>query len=204
MKSVICGDSISMIKPAIGDQMTTTASKIGRKYTWDDYKNWPDGERWEIINGEAYSMTPAPTTKHQRISMQMTTSLVNYFRGKPCEPFYAPTDVVLDESNIVQPDLIVVCDKNKITEANIQGAPDLIIEILSPSTSLKDKREKKDVYERFGVKEYIIVNPMDDTLERYVLEDGQYGRQNIFNWDELFASKIFPGLEIGLKGVFGR
>ncbi len=193
-----------MIEPAKGDQMTTMAKKVGRKYTWDDYKNWPDGERWEIINGEAYSMTPAPTTKHQRISMQMTIALANHFRGKPCETFYAPTDVVLDQSNIVQPDLIVVCDKSKITEANIQGAPDLIIEILSQSTALKDKREKKDIYERFGVREYIIVNPMDDTLERYVLEDGQYGRQNIFNWDELFASKIFPGLEIGLKGVFGR
>jgi len=184
--------------------MTTTAKKIGRKYTWDDYKNWPDDERWEIIDGEAYSMTPAPTTKHQSIVGELHGNLRDYLKGHPCRAFIAPTDVVLDESNIVQPDLLVVCDKSKITVANIQGAPDLIVEILSPSTSLKDKREKKDLYERFGVREYIIVNPMDDTVEQYILADGKYGRQEIFNWDELFASKIFPGLEIELREVFGR
>lgn len=128
--------------------MGSTAEK--RKFTYADYKNWPDDERWEIIDGEEYNMTLAPTVKHQRISANLFSILTAFFKGKQCRPFYAPMDVVLDDFNVVQPDLLVVCDPNKITEANIQGAPDFVVEILSPSTKLKDKREKKALYERFG------------------------------------------------------
>ena len=184
--------------------MATTAKKIGQKYTWDDYRRWPEEERWEIIDGTAYGMTPAPSIKHQSISRQIIMALTAYLSDKSSMPFYAPTDVVFGEANIVQPDLLVVCDKNKITEANIQGAPDLIVEILSPATSLKDKREKKALYERFGVSEYIIVNPLDDTVERYCLEAGKYVGPDIFNWDEMLPSKIFPGLNLDLKNVFGK
>lgn len=152
----------------------TTAKKVGRRYTMGS-RRWPDGEYWELIDGEAYDMTPAQSIRHQTILGILHHRLIEFFAGKSCSPFLAPTDVVFDESNIVQPDILVVCDKNKITAANIQGAPDLIAEILSPSTSLKDKREKKALYERFGVREYIIVNPFDDTVERFCLESGRYG-----------------------------
>src|SRR5690242_62611 len=153
--------------------------RIDRKYTYEDYKGWPDEERWEIIDGEAYNMTPAPTVKHQRIAMNLVRIFGNLLAGKPCEPFVAPTDVVLDDTNIVQPDLFVVCDKGKITEANIQGAPDLVVEILSPSTKLKDRREKKAIYERFGVKEYLVVHPEDEMVDCYRLVNGRYEAEDV-------------------------
>jgi Uma2 family endonuclease len=92
--------------------------------------------------------------------------------------------VVLDDRNIVQPDILVICDPSKITEENIQGTPDLIIELLSPSTSVKDRREKKQLYERFGVSEYIIMDPFGDAAERFTLIEGRYAASDIVNWDE--------------------
>lgn len=114
--------------------MGPTAEKHGNGFTYRDYLTWPEGERWEIIGGDAYAMTPAPSIRHQAISLYLSTQFGNFFKGSGCQPFPAPTDVVFDAQNIVQPDLLVVCDKSKITENNIQGAPDLIIEILSPSS----------------------------------------------------------------------
>ena len=117
----------------------------------------------------------------------------------------APMDVVLDDINVVEPDVFVVCDKSKITEANIKGAPDLIIEVLSPSTSLKDRREKKWLYGQHGVKEYIIVSPMDETAERFFLETGtKYGESDIFGWHESFASRVFPDLIFELQVIFEK
>ncbi len=152
-------------------------------YTYEDYQHWPDSERWEIIEGEAYDMSPAPLIRHQNIVLNISYELKKSL-GKKCPVFIAPADVVFDEYNVVQPDVFAVCDRNMITEKNIQGAPVLIIEVISPSTSLKDRREKKNLYERFGVKEYILVFPDDCTAERYVLKKGGYGAPEIFNWDE--------------------
>ena len=168
------------------------AIKRNRRFTYQDYLTWPDEERWELIDGEAYCMSPAPKTKHQRLLWNFSRiidSQKNALRG--CVPFIAPTDVVLDEFNVVQPDLFVVCSKKKITEENIQGAPDLVIEITSPNTELKDRREKKALYERFGVKEYIIVFPEREYLERYILKNKKYGPPEIFNWDEPLKLRTF-------------
>lgn len=184
--------------------MGSTAQKRHAKLTYADYKTWPDDERWEIINGEAYAMTPAPSLKHQAIVTNLTGVFFNFFKSKPCKPFVAPTDVVLDETNVVQPDLLVVCDKNKMTGANIQGAPDLVVEVLSPSSSLKDKREKKALYERFGVREYLLVFPDDALVERYSLVDGKYTTSDILNWDEKLRLSAFPELEINLWEIFDK
>jgi Uma2 family endonuclease len=181
--------------------MGSTAEK--RKFTYADYKSWPDEERWEIIDGDAYNMTPAPGLRHQAVSMNLSRIFANYFFGKPCRLFSAPTDVILDDFNIVQPDLLVVCDPNKLTEANIQGAPDLVVEILSPSTKLKDKREKKALYERFGVREYLIVYPEDEMVEQYRLVDGRYV-SDVFNWDQKLPLFAFPDLELQLWDVFEK
>ncbi|MBN4079178.1 Uma2 family endonuclease [Beggiatoa alba] len=121
----------------------TVVKKSAEKYTYSDYLTWLDDERWEIINGEAYNMSPAPSIKHQNVTGMFFRIIGNKLAGKPCRPFVAPTDVVLSDHDIVQPDIIVVCDEKKISEANIQGAPDLVVEVLSPATALKDKREKK-------------------------------------------------------------
>ena len=171
-------------------------------YTYEDYQNWPDGERWEIIDGEAYDMSPAPLIRHQRITGNFFHVLKNSI-DRQCPVFDAPTDVVFDEYNVVQPDVFAVCDRNIITEKNIQGIPVLIIEVTSPSTSLKDRREKKNLYEHFGVKEYIIVFPEDSTVERYVLKKGAYGPAEIFNWDEELPLISFD-LHIRLWEIFEK
>ncbi len=185
--------------------MSPLAKNFEERYTYNDYLNWNDGERWEIINGVAYNMSPSPTPKHQRIGLIIKkTFLVNEKKLKKCFLFDAPTDVVFDEYNVVQPDIFIVCDKNKIKEKNIQGAPDLIIEITSPSTELKDRREKLNLYEKFEVKEYIIVNSEREYVERYYLtEEGKYKRPEIFNWDEVLKLKTFE-IEIKLWEIFEK
>ena len=180
------------------------AIKKNRKYTYQDYLTWPDEERWEIIEGDAYCMTPAPKVRHQSILWRLTEAFVSNKKAlKDCRAFSAPTDVVLDEYNVVQPDLFVVCSKKKITEDNIRGAPDLVIEVTSPNTELKDRREKKALYEKFGVKEYIIVFPEREYLERYVLRNKKYSAPEIFNWNETLKLRTFP-MEINLWEVFEK
>jgi Uma2 family endonuclease len=184
--------------------MSSPAQKGVHKFTYADYRTWPDEERWEIINGEAYDMTPAPSVKHQRIATRLARTFGNLLDKKPCEPFAPPTDVVLDEFNIVQPDFLVVCDKGKITAANIQGAPDLVVEILSPSTGRKDRREKKALYERFGVREYLLIHPEDEIVERYSLVEGKYVGPDVFGWDETMRLFAFSDMALQLWELFGR
>src|SRR6266571_9322844 len=111
--------------------MGPTAEKIEKRYTYAEYCTWDDNQRWELIDGVPYNMTPAPSTKHQSILGNLSLVISTHLKGKTCKPFVAPTDVVFDGYNVVQPDLLVVCDRSKITEANIQGAPDFVVEILS-------------------------------------------------------------------------
>ncbi|SNB46501.1 Uma2 family endonuclease [Geobacter sp. DSM 9736] len=184
--------------------MGPTARKVGGRFTYADYLTWPSDERWEIIGGEAYAMTPAPTTRHQEVSGSIFALFRSYFKGKQCNVLYAPTDVVLDDSNVVQPDILVVCNGSKLTEANVQGAPDLVVEILSPSTGVKDKREKKALYERFGVREYMIVDPEHDMVERFVLSEGRYGAGDVIGWTETLPVAIFPELVLNLWEVLGK
>lgn len=174
-------------------------------YTYQQYAQDQSDDRLEIIDGVVYDMSPSPSVKHQKAVGNFFGIIMAYLRGRQCTPFVAPMDVVLDDFNVVEPDVFVVCDRSKITEANIQGAPDLIIEVLSPSTSLKDRREKKRLYELHGVREYIIANPLDDTAERYILlETGKYGVADIFGWDEYFPSAIFTDLIFDLRVIFEK
>jgi len=184
--------------------MPSTALKLEPKFTYADYRTWPDDERWELIEGVPFAMTPAPGIRHQRISGNFFGELRNFFRGRGCVPFDAPTDVVLDDDTVVQPDVFVVCDRDKITEDNIQGAPDLVVEILSPSTRIRDKREKKALYERFGVREYLIVSPDEELVERYRLVERRYWSPDIFNWDETLTSSAFPELTLNLWEIFDK
>ncbi|TLD40191.1 MAG: hypothetical protein JETT_3543 [Candidatus Jettenia ecosi] len=177
--------------------------KSAKKYTWNDYLSWPNDERWEIIDGVAYNMTPAPSVKHQTLVGNLFSQLKQKLTNKPCRPFIAPVDVILTEHDIVQPDVFVVCDKAKITEDNIKGAPDLIVEVLSLSTALKDLREKKNLYERCGVKEYIIVDPLEEYIERFWLDaDARYTKGEIFGPHEVFSYKSLEGVEINLWEIF--
>ncbi|MCF6356020.1 MAG: Uma2 family endonuclease [Candidatus Polarisedimenticolaceae bacterium] len=180
----------------------TVVEKRAEKYTYSDYLTWLDDERWEIIDGEAYNMTPAPGIKHQNVVGTTFSLLKQKLKGKPCRPFVAPTDVVLSDHDVVQPDIIVVCDEKKITEASIQGAPDLVVEVLSPATALKDKREKKALYERSAVREYIIIDPFELYVERFVLKGKRYGESEIFGPQEVLPLNSLTGIDITLWEVF--
>lgn len=184
--------------------MGSIAEKPANGFTYKHYLTWPEDERWEIINGEAYAMTPAPSIKHQKLSRYLISLFSAFFSGRQCEPFHAPTDVVFDEQNVVQPDLLVICDRSKITETNIKGAPDLVVEIISPSTALKDKREKKVLYERFGVREYLIVYPAEELVGRFQFVDGHYGSEEMFGWEEALPLAIFPELRLNLWELFDK
>lgn len=172
-----------------------------KKYTWQDYLTWPDDERWEVIDGEAYDMTPSPTAKHQRIVTNFSRILGNKITGGPCATFVAPLDLYLDDFNFVQPDIMVICDEKKIKD-KVYGPPDLIIEVLSPSTSLKDKREKKVLYEKFEVREYIIVHPGEMFIERYCLEKGKYKGPDMLGTGDILKLSSLEGVEVSLWKVF--
>ena len=184
--------------------MPSTARKLEDHFTYADYLTWDDGKRWEIIGGEVWDMTPAPNLRHQHISRNFSHRLFTFFEGKSCLPFVAPTDVVLDEDTVVQPDILVVCDRSKLSDACVKGAPDLIVEILSPSTRVKDRREKKKLYERFGVHEYILVDPLNESVERYTLTEGRYGSPDVFDWNETMTLTLFPELELNLWEIFDK
>jgi len=180
------------------------AQKTEKKFTYADYAAWPHDERWELIDGEAYNMSPAPSVRHQKTVNNINIFLSTHPKKKDeCFVGIAPTDVVLSEYDVVQPDVFVVCDEKKIAEANIQGAPDLIVEVLSSGTAIKDKREKKKVYEKYGVKEYIIIDPLLLYAERFLLEkDGHYGKEDIFGSTEILPLASMEDIKIPLWEVF--
>jgi len=178
--------------------------KLKEKFSYHDYCTWPDEERWELIDGRPYNMSPAPGASHQTIALNFGTLLNIALRGKSCTPFIAPMDVVLSEWDVVQPDVFVVCDKNKITEKNIQGAPDLVIEILSPTTAKKDRWEKKNLYEKFGVREYLLADPDGKFVERFCLgDDGRFDRGEAISADGTITLKSLPAILIHLDEIFG-
>jgi Uma2 family endonuclease len=174
-------------------------------YTYQEYQKLPEGVRLEILDGVVYDMAASPSAKHQRVVLNFGEVVNRHFRGKGCTPFIAPMDVVLDDINVVEPDVFIVCDSNKITEANIKGAPDLIVEVLSPSTGVRDRRSKKKLYQNHGVREYLIASPMEETVERFYLkQDGSYGESELFAWHESFASLLFPELMFDLRVIFEK
>jgi Uma2 family endonuclease len=192
--------------------MSLPVKKSGGTFTYGDYLTWPDDERWELIEGVPYAMTPAPGTVHQRVLGALHTEFSNYLRGTTCEVFFAPFDVRLpkgDEaddivSTVVQPDLAVICDRSKLDERGCRGGPDLIVEIQSPSTAQKDMTVKLSLYERAGIGEYWIVHPLDRTVMVFrLLENGQYGRPSTYSEDDEIRVGILDDLTIALKTVFG-
>ena len=173
------------------------------RYTVDDYLSWDDGERWELIAGVAYNMSPAPTIRHHDIGTNFYSLLRNRLKGKPCKPFVAPVDVVLSDEDVVQPDVLVVCDPAKITPKNIQGAPDFVLEVLSPSTSRKDMREKKSLYERAGVTEYLVLDPLELYAQLFRLNaEGRYGASEVYGPEESLVLQVLGGEAVELGEVF--
>jgi Uma2 family endonuclease len=160
-------------------------------YTLEDWQSWEG--RWELINGEAFDMTPAPSTEHQEISMALSARIFTVLEaaqrkpgGGACKVFAAPVDVYL-EAGVVQPDLLVVCDPAKISPRGIEGAPDLVVEILSPSTAGKDVTRKWWLYEAAGVQEYLIVDPAEKVGRLLHLVAGRYEDAARVEWGAMVA-----------------
>ncbi len=181
-----------------------------QKFTYADYLTWPDDERWELIDGEAYDMTPAPTPVHQGITMELSRQLANFFLGKPCKVFAAPFDVRLPKKNesdmrtttVVQPDILVICDSDKIDDRGCRGAPDLAIEVLSPSSVSHDQLRKLNLYESRGVREYWIVHTEGSVMVFHLGDSGRYGRPDTYDRTTKIETPLFPGLSIDLSTVF--
>lgn len=191
--------------------MGPLAEKLEELYTYGDYLKWHDDERWELINGAAYNMSPAPSRRHQQIATELTRQFATYLLEKSCQIYPAPFDVRLPEADenisdiatVVQPDISIICDPDKLDDAGCIGAPDLIVEVLSPSTSRKDHKEKFFCYEHAGVKEYWLVDPLANTVTVFKLgADNRYGRPDVYGGEETVVVGIFPDLEIVLELVF--
>lgn len=182
------------------------------RYTYADTLRWPDDGRWELIDGEAYAMTPAPTPTHQTIEAELVGQLIAHFRDKPCRVFPAPFDVRLPRAGeaddqvdtVVQPDIAVVCDEAKIDHRGCRGAPDWVIEILSPSTAGHDQVRKLALYERHGVKELWFVHPDDRIVMAFRLEGDRYGRPEIAETLGTTTPALFPDLAIDWALVFAK
>lgn len=191
--------------------MSLPSSKPGKKFTYSDYLKWDDGLRWELIEGVPYLMSPAPNREHQRILVQLLTQLNVYLQDKNCEVYPAPFEVRLpaeDEKDediitVVQPDITVICDRDKLDDRGCKGAPDLIIEILSPATAKKDLHEKFDLYEKHKVKEYWTVFPLDKVIDIYQLNDnGKYEKTGTYFKNDQIPVSLFADFSIELRRVF--
>lgn len=182
-------------------------------YSYADYLTWKFQERVELLKGKIFRMSPAPNVLHQSVLTQLQGRLFQLLTDKPCNLFSAPFDVRLYDSKkskrnedvftVVQPDLCVICDPNKLDEHGAIAAPELVIEILSPGNSKKEMKYKYDLYEEAGVMEYWIVDPVYKTVFVYVLENGKFVGQHPLIEDDKIVSRLFPELDFELKGVFG-
>ncbi|MCX7043966.1 MAG: Uma2 family endonuclease [Candidatus Sumerlaeota bacterium] len=193
--------------------MEALALKQDDGYTYGDYLQWPEDERWEMIDGIPFMMSPAPTSQHQGIAGELFRQFANFLLGKPCRVFHAPFDVRLPETDepdeeirdFVEPDLVVICDKKKIDDRGCRGVPDFVAEIVSPSTAARDQRDKTALYERHGVKEYWILHPSDNTLTvRLLGKNKRYGAPQILDGRGSARVATLPGLVIDLDLIFGR
>lgn len=180
----------------------TSARALEKSFDWNDYRSWDDGERRELIGGEAYLMSPAPSSRHQDVVGSLFGHLFEHFRGRGCRPFVSPIDVKLSEHDVVQPDVVVICDRSSLHETHIEGPPDLVIEVLSPSTQRHDRVRKLRLYAHTGVQEYWLVQPYPALIEVLYLEDGLYRVAGTYTERDVLHSPSFPELALDLAEIF--
>lgn len=183
-----------------------------KSFTYREYLEWDTEMRVELIDGAVYDMTPAPSRAHQRISMALSGGIWSHLGStSSCEVYVAPFDVRLPEGDepddlirtVVQPDISVICDRSKLDDKGCRGAPDWIIEIISPATASGDYIRKLTLYEKHGVREYWIVHPVDRIVMVYCMdEEGRYGRPDIYSIEDSVEPRVIEGLVIELGRVF--
>jgi Uma2 family endonuclease len=182
--------------------MTQQKPKI--KFTVADYMTTPEDKRYQLMDGDMI-LAPAPTDKHQAISLQLVVALHQFVREHDLGVLrFAPSDVVLSNYDVFQPDILFVSNerRNRITEANIQGAPDLVVEILSPSTEQYDRGYKQTLYGRHGVREYWIVDPAAETVEVLTESDEGLKLTSTYGLADTLVSPLLPGLTLELGHIF--
>ena len=181
-----------------------------QRYTFADLLQWDDNVRYELYYGVPVALA-SPSDTHQDISGEIHYQLKAYLRGKKCKVYYAPLDVRLFEEEgerpedvdlVLQPDLLIVCDENKVDRRGVHGAPDLVIEILSPASARYDKLIKFNLYQRAGVREYWLVDPVSRSVSVYTLKDGIYHDPSVYNSDSLVPVGILDACQIDLRTVF--
>lgn len=175
-----------------------------QKYTYDDYLKTPDDKRYELIEGELI-MVPSPVIYHQWISKNIEYELEKFVRGKKAgKIFDAPCDVHLDNENVLQPDILFISKERLsiIGEKNVQGAPDLVVEILSEATAYNDLIKKKKLYAKFGVREYWIIDPGEKSVEIYSLKGKEFNIFHRFSMNDNLESPFLKDLAIELSSIF--
>lgn len=182
---------------------------LSKTYSYADYLTWKFQERIELFKGKIYAMSPAPASRHQRILGILGTAIHQFLEENPCEVFFAPFDVRLQRIKndkqvftVVQPDICVICDPTKIDERGCLGAPDLVVEILSPGNSTKEMKNKFDLYQEAGVLEYWMVQPSDNTVLQYQMIDGRYVNYRPLTIEDSVKSTSISGFEISLRKIF--
>lgn len=183
------------------------------RYTFADVLTWPDDERVELIDGEVVLMAPAPSRGHQEIGGEVFRQLANYLEGKKCKVYHAPFDVRLfekdgytpeDVDTVVEPDITIVCDHSKLDDRGCKGAPDMVVEILSPSTQRHDRLVKLGLYQRAGVREYWIVDPDSSTVQVFLQRDGSLQLHEVYDRQGVAKVNVLDGCFIELSKVFSE
>ncbi len=185
---------------------------LSKTYTYADYLKWTFDERLELIKGKIFKMSPAPGSVHQRLSLRLGRWIGNYLEGKKCEVFIAPFDVRLPRRSadnkeiftVVQPDVCVICDAKKVDEKGCIGAPDIVVEILSPGNNKKELQNKYEVYEDAGVLEYWIIQPVEKTFFKYTLTEGRFQASKLLTIGSEVTTPILPGFVLSLDELFAE
>jgi Uma2 family endonuclease len=175
-------------------------------HTYAEYLTWSDERRYELIDGLAYAMAPAPSRQHQQVVGELFAQIHAQLRGHRCAVYVAPFDVRLPRGNeadatidtVVQPDIAVFCDRSRLDDRGARGAPDWVVEVLAPATASHDQLLKRDLYERHGVGEYWLVHPTDRLVTVYRLQAGAYGKPHVRELAARLAPRAPDGVEVDL------
>ncbi|GAW86017.1 conserved hypothetical protein [Bathymodiolus platifrons methanotrophic gill symbiont] len=187
------------------------ALKDSAYHTYADYLQWTENN-YELIDGEAYFIAPAPSLEHQDVAGEIFRQIANALVGKKCRVFMAPVDVRLPKTNepdeqtdtVVQPDVLVVCDTNKLDRRGVRGAPDWVLEVLSPATASHDQIKKRDLYKRHGVREYWLIHPVDRVLTIYLLKDKEFTKPEIVELSAATAITVLNDIVIQWDDLLTR
>jgi Uma2 family endonuclease len=183
-----------------------------KHYTYGDYRHWPEDVRYELIDGAAFLMAPAVSLDHQTLAGEVFHQIGTALEGDTCRVFMAPVDVLLSRANcaedevdtVLQPDVLVVCDGGKLTPRGVRGAPDWVLEVISPSSASHDQIVKLAAYEKAGVKEYWLAHPTDKVLTIYRHDGTAFGRPRIVDLSGETAMAVLPGVVARWEPVVSR